>query len=82
MLKTKEKTAEISFILLISAKLCLKLGFKLSHIMRKPVLRVPTRSNTNRAHSTTTEDGQKLEISNLESRGIVLCSEIKGAIII
>ena len=28
---------------------------------------------------TATEDGQRLEISDLESMGIVLCSETKGA---
>ena len=28
---------------------------------------------------TTTEDGQRLEIMDLGSRGIVLCSEHKGA---
>ena len=28
---------------------------------------------------TATEDGERLEISDFESRGIVLCSENKGA---
>ena len=46
--------------------------------MRKPVFRVSDLVR-HKQGCTATEEGQRLEISYLGSRGIVLCSENKGA---
>ena len=46
--------------------------------MRKPVFGVSDLVR-HKPGCTASEDGQRLEISDLESEGIVLCSENKGA---
>ena len=46
--------------------------------MRKPVFGVSVQVQ-NKPGCTATENGKKLEILDLESRRIVLCSEKKGA---
>ena len=46
--------------------------------MRKPTFWFQNWSDTNQAVHAT-EDGYRLEISDLESRGILLCSKNKGA---
>ena len=52
----------------------------MSLVVRKPVFGVSDQVRQ-KPGSTTTQDGYRLEISDLESRGIVLylCSENKGA---
>ena len=51
------------------------LKLHLGRIMRKPTFSIPTWSDTNPKHKpgcTAIEDGQRLGISDLGSRGIVL----------
>ena len=50
----------------------------MSLVVRKPVFGVSDQV-PHKPGSTTTRDGQRLEISYLEKKGIVLCSENKGA---
>ena len=51
---------------------------QMSLVVRKPVFGVSDQVR-HKPGCTATEDGYKLEISDLESRGIYLCSENKGA---
>ena len=54
--------------------------YRLSRIMRKPVLGLGFSDQAqHKPGCTTKEDGKRLEISDLGSRGIVLCSKSKGA---
>ena len=50
----------------------------MSCVMRKLVFGVSDQVG-HKPGCTATEDGWRLDISDLESRGIVLCSENKGA---
>ena len=61
------------------SKECCGCSFDMSLVMRKPVFRISDQIS-HKTSSTFTEGGQRLEISDLGSRGIdYLCRENKGA---